>query len=426
MSFFDVFKGKQYKKELEELKKSKMSIEQMDAFKLQQSIIDKKKELDELNSNVEKLSTEKKTLADKLNELSQKIDNANSTIEMQEYGLYEPKYDFATSLGYKEKLTEIRKNQKEMIRKKVAVDYREDWTVDGSKAKGTKMTNDSIKLVLRAFNNECEAAINKVKYSNYDSIQKRIERSYEQINKLTSVTQVSISYYYLDSKLEELALAYEYAKKKEQEKEELREQRQREREEKALQKEVAQKKKVIDKEINHFKNVIAELQEKLKSITDDNEATAINKQLSELEQKIDERDHEKEELDYRTANASAGYVYIISNIGSFGKDVFKIGVTRRLDPTERISELSSASVPFKFDVHALIFSYDAYKLENELHSYFDKYKLNKVNNHKEFYKIPIEKIKEKLAEYKELTIDFEEMADAEEYRQTLAIENNDK
>ena len=426
MGFFDVFKGKQYKKELEELKKSKMSIEQMDAFELQQSIIDKKKELDELNSNVEKLSTEKKTLADKLNELSQKIDNANSTIEMQEYGLYEPKYDFATSLGYKEKLTEIRKNQKEMIRKKVAVDYREDWTVDGSKAKGTKMTNDSIKLVLRAFNNECEAAINKVKYSNYDSIQKRIERSYEQINKLTSVTQVSISYYYLDSKLEELALAYEYAKKKDQEKEELREQRQREREEKALQKEVAQKKKVIDKEINHFKNVIAELQEKLKSITDDNEATAINKQLSELEQKIDERDHEKEELDYRTANASAGYVYIISNIGSFGKDVFKIGVTRRLDPTERISELSSASVPFKFDIHALIFSYDAYKLETELHNYFDNYKINKVNNHKEFYKIPIEKIKEKLAEYKELTIDFEEMADAEEYRQTLAIENNDK
>lgn len=426
MGFFDVFKGKQYKKELEELKKSKMSIEQMDAFELQQSIIDKKKELDELNSNVEKLSTEKKTLADKLNELSQKIDNANSTIEMQEYGLYEPKYDFATSLGYKEKLTEIRKNQKEMIRKKVAVDYREDWTVDGSKAKGTKMTNDSIKLVLRAFNNECEAAINKVKYSNYDSIQKRIERSYEQINKLTSVTQVSISYYYLNSKLEELSLAYEYARKKEQEKEELREQRQREREEKALQKEVAQKKKVIDKEINHFKNVIAELQEKLKSITDDNEATAINKQLSELEQKIGERDHEKEELDYRTANASAGYVYIISNIGSFGKDVFKIGVTRRLDPTERISELSSASVPFKFDIHALIFSYDAYKLETELHNYFDNYKINKVNNHKEFYKIPIEKIKEKLAEYKELTIDFEEMADAEEYRQTLAIENNDK
>lgn len=426
MSFFDVFKGKQYKKELEELKKSKMSIEQMDAFELQQSIIDKKKELDELNSNVEKLSTEKKTLADKLNELSQKIDNANNTIEMQEYGLYEPKYDFATSLGYKEKLTEIRKNQKEMIRKKVAVDYREGWTVDGSKAKGTKMTNDSIKLVLRAFNNECEAAINKVKYSNYDSIQKRIERSYEQINKLTSVTQVSISYYYLNSKLEELSLAYEYARKKEQEKEELCEQRQREREEKALQKEVAQKKKVIDKEINHFKNVIAELQEKLKSITDDNEATAINKQLSELEQKIGERDHEKEELDYRTANASAGYVYIISNIGSFGKDVFKIGVTRRLDPTERISELSSASVPFKFDIHALIFSYDAYKLETELHNYFDNYKINKVNNHKEFYKIPIEKIKEKLAEYKELTIDFEEMADAEEYRQTLAIENNDK
>ena len=193
-----------------------------------------------------------------------------------------------------------------------------------------------------------------------------------------------------------------------------------------MQKEVAQKKKVIDKDITHYENVITELQEKLKNLTNDAEVKDINDQVAELKKKMDDREKEKEELDYRTANASAGYVYVISNIGSFGKDIFKIGVTRRLDPLERISELSSASVPFKFDVHALIFSYDAYKLENELHSYFDKYKLNKVNNHKEFYKIPIEKIKEKLAEYKELTIDFEEMADAEEYRQTLAIENNDK
>ena len=99
--------------------------------------------------------------------------------------------------------------------------------------------------------------------------------------------------------------------------------------------------------------------------------------------------------------------------------MFKIGVTRRLDPLERIGELSSASVPFKFDVHALIFSYDAYKLESELHNYFDKYRVNKVNNRKEFFKVPIEKIESKLEEYKDLTIDFSKDADAEEYRQSI-------
>src|SRR5699024_8109211 len=125
--------------------------------------------------------------------------------------------------------------------------------------------------------------------------------------------------------------------------------------------------------------------------------------------------------DYRNAHALAGYVYIISNIGAFGSDVFKIGVTRRLDPLERIGELSSASVPFKFDVHALIFSYQAYQLENELHAYFDDYRINKVNNRKEFFKVPINLIEQKLAEYKDLTIDFTKDPVAEEFRESLNL-----
>lgn len=430
MGLLDVFKAGQYKKELEELKNSKMSIEQMNAFELQQSILNKKQEIEQLDKEIKKLTKNKDKLDkaidknnEKLNSLSSEIIDANETIVMQDFGLYKPKYNFATSLGYKEKLEETRKKQKDMIKRKVAVTCDTNWTVEGSKAKGTKMTNDTIKLVLRAFNNECEAAINKVKFSNYESIRKRIERSFEQLNKLTSVNKVSITYPYLAEKLDELSLAYEYERKKEEEKEELREQRQKEREEKALQKEVERKKKIIDKDINHYENMISELQEKLKNLTGDEKNHIIN-QVDELKQKIEEREKEKEDLDYRTTNASAGYVYIISNIGSFGKDVFKIGVTRRLNPLERISELSSASVPFKFDVHALIFSYDAYKLESDLHAYFDKYKLNKVNNHKEFYKVPITKVKEKLEEYKELTVDFTEEADAEEYKQTLAFEKS--
>lgn len=128
-------------------------------------------------------------------------------------------------------------------------------------------------------------------------------------------------------------------------------------------------------------------------------------------------------MDYRESNARAGYVYIISNIGSFGNDVVKIGVTRRLEPLERINELSSASVPFKFDVHALIFSYDAYTLESQLHQHFSAHRINKVNNRKEFFKVSIEDIEEVLVSHKNLTIDFEKMAEAQEYRESLIKES---
>lgn len=159
--------------------------------------------------------------------------------------------------------------------------------------------------------------------------------------------------------------------------------------------------------------------EKKLNYAEDQQQSEIYKQLDELKSSIVAKQEEKEDLDYRDAHASAGYVYIISNIGAFGPDVVKIGVTRRIDPLERISELSSASVPFKFDIHALIFSYEAYQLESELHNYFDQYRINKVNKRKEFFNIPILEIKNKLKEYNHLTIDFKETPDAEEFRQSL-------
>ena len=170
--------------------------------------------------------------------------------------------------------------------------------------------------------------------------------------------------------------------------------------------------------------MINELKQKLENISDEQNKKDLENQIIEFYSKVTEKESEKEELDYRTAHASAGYVYIISNVGAFGPDVFKIGVTRRLEPLERIGELSSASVPFKFDVHALIFSYEAYQLETELHEYFSKFRINKINSRKEFFKVPIELIEEKLKDYKDLTIDFQKEADAEEFRESLAVEVN--
>ncbi|MFW7359607.1 DUF4041 domain-containing protein [Vagococcus fluvialis] len=435
MGLLDFLKVNEYKKEIEvlnndlsKLKDKKLSVEQMTALELNEEILKQQKNLELLESEIVKKQSKYSEIETKfiqkqsdIHTLQSKLIIIEDDLLMESYGLYVPKYDFATSLGYKEKITSIRSTQKQMIKDKSAVNYFDNWAVDGSKAKGRKMTNDNIKQILRSFNNECEASINKVKYNNIQSIEKRIKTSFEQLNKLNKSIKLSITNEFLNLKLNELYLAYEYERKKQDEKEALKEQREREREEKALQKEIQSKKKVIDKDIKHYQNLIDELKKKISESSSDEERDSIEQQIIDLGVKVKEREEEKEELDYRTAHASAGYVYIISNIGAFGDDVVKIGVTRRIDPLERISELSSASVPFKFDVHALIFSYDAYKLETELHQYFNSYRINKVNNRKEFFKVPISKIEEKLAEYGELTIDFRANVDAEEYRESLVL-----
>jgi hypothetical protein len=410
-----------------ELSEVKLSIEQMSALDLQknisekqdaltiisQSISDKTNFLNEILTRIDNLLSHQRKLQSQLTVLE-------SDIAMEEFGLYKPRYDFASSLEYKDKLNVIREMQKAMIKSKSAVNYSENWTVDGSKAKGKKMTNDNIKMILRSFNNECEAAINKVKFSNIQSIEKRIHSSLNQHNKLNDSNKVSLTQRFLDLKLQELYLAFEYEQKKEEEKEALREQREKEKEEKALQKEIDSKKKVIHKEMSHLENVISELELKL-IVADESEKNSLELQILELKENLNKFEEEIEELDYRTAHAAAGYVYVISNIGSFGEDIVKIGVTRRLDPLERINELSSASVPFKFDVHALIFSYDAYNLESNLHNKFSDKRLNIVNNRKEFFKISIDEIENELQAYKDLTIDFSKVPEAQEYRESLKI-----
>lgn len=163
------------------------------------------------------------------------------------------------------------------------------------------------------------------------------------------------------------------------------------------------------------------MQEKIDNADDQNEVESLKSELAELQQQLDELKEKKEKLTNRAENPTAGYVYIISNIGSFGPDVFKIGVIRRLEPMDRINELGSASVPFKFDVHALIFSDDAFKLEAELHKHFAKQRINQVNSRKEYFNITIDEIKQVLEKYRNLTFDFHEVPEAEEFRESKKI-----
>jgi hypothetical protein len=339
-------------------------------------------------------------------------------ILVQEFGLYKPQFEFASSLDYKEKLSEVRATQKELIKNKQAVTGNTQWEVNGSAAKGRKMVSDTQKLLLRAFNSECDELVSKVKYTNFDASLDKIYKSSEAISKLGAIMNISITQNYLNSKVKELRLAFEFQTKKQQEKEELKAARAEQREQAKIQKELEEQRRKIEKEQTHYQTAFEKLQMQLE-LNPDNPDLLLKK--AELESQLSEIDKALNDVDYRQANMRAGYVYIISNIGAFGENVYKIGMTRRLEPQERIDELGDASVPFNFDVHAMIFSDDAPALEAALHRAFENRKLNMVNQRREFFNVTLDEIKEVVKKNFDKTVEFIDVPDAEQYRISMRM-----
>lgn len=439
MGLGDLFKVNDYKKRINELEdvntellqKNKLvsDTKQATAVELEDMIKEKKKTLKNLDKRynakleqlkIDKLKDKRNSLKDDIRKLQSEIVTYQEIVNIESFGLYQPRYNFDNSSIYKDKLAELRQHQKDLIKKDRAGIVVNAMTLDGSVRKGKTMQKRNIKQLVRSFNTECEAAINKVTYSNYDRTEKRIDRSFKQLNSLNKSNGIVLSDSYLDAKKEELALVFEYSQKKQEEKDILREQREQEREEKKVQKEIEQQRKQVLKDTQHFENAKSELEEKITNANEE-EKEALLLKLKELENKLEQLQAQKSDLDYREGHATAGYVYIISNIGSFGQGIYKIGVTRRLEPMDRINELASASVPFKFDVHAMIFSENAYGLESELHELFKDQRVNKMNNRKEYYNITMDNIKQALKKYSDLTFDFNEDAEAYEYRESLRL-----
>ena len=373
------------------------------------------------NNEINKKPNEEyRELNEKINNLKNQIIVFEDTLLLQDYGLYTPRYDFLNSEEYKLRLEKIRTEQKEMIKNDTAILGAKNWTVDGSKTKGSKMVSDMKKLFLRAFNSDCDDVINRVKYNNYEMSLKKIRSSAESIEKLGKTMGLMISSNYINSKIEELHLAFEYNLKKQEEKEQQKEIRAEMREQAKLQKEIEEQRKKLEKEQNHYETAYRKLQLQLQEKPDD--VDLINKKL-EIEKHLQNVKKSLSDVDYREANHKAGYVYIISNIGSFGENIYKIGMTRRLEPQDRIDELGDASVPFNFDVHAMIFSDDAPALENALHKAFEHKKLNMVNHRREFFNVTLDEIKEVVKNNFDKTVEFIDFADAEQYRISEKLRN---
>ncbi|KAA5261918.1 MULTISPECIES: DUF4041 domain-containing protein [Bacteroides] len=385
---------------------------------------DAKEELqkEELESkdNIEKLKKEAEELLEEIENKKKQVVELDNTILLQDYGMYSPVYDFADSEMYKDRLDAIRTEQKNMILYKTAATCSTNWTLNGSEAQGRVMTNQNIKQILRCFNDECDMLISKVKFNNATAFIEKIRKSYDALNKMNSKNAVSISYEYLELKVQELQLAYEYAQKKQEEKEEQRRIREQMREEARLQKEIEEARKDIEKEQKHYMNALLKLDKQLGEC-DEVEKEVLLEKKSEIERHLSELDIAIKDIDYREANKRAGYVYIISNIGSFGENVYKIGMTRRLDPMERVDELGDASVPFKFDVHAMIFSDDAPTLETALHHAFENKKVNMINGRREFFNVTLEEIEEVVKANYDKTVEFVQIPQAEQYRESQKI-----
>lgn len=388
-----------------------------------------------LEAKILALKEQETAKTEKLNKLSEKLKKINNDITekkkelielddeilFQSYSLFKPMYDFSSSEVYKLQLDSIREQQKAMIKDKSAVDFFDGWTVDGSKSKGRKMTNDNIKMILRCFNTDCENAIDRVKYNNIDSMRNRIKKSYETLNKLNEVNQISIRPSFLELKMSELQVAVEYALKKQDEKEEQKRIRQELREQAKLQKELEEARKNIVKEQQHYSNALTKLNTQLESDLSEEQKNNLLEKKQEVEEQLQKLQKSLENVDYRAANQKAGYVYIISNIGAFGENVYKIGMTRRLEPMDRVDELGDASVPFNFDVHAMIFSEDAPKLEAALHKAFEDKKLNMINTRREFFHVTLDEIEQVVKENYDKTVEFVKTPPAEQYRRSKAI-----
>ncbi len=388
--------------------------------------------------NIDELTTAKRSEYDHSNEALKELNNKyiaaleifksledelqvyNNELDLIKFGLYKPQYDYFTSEEYKQKIEYNYLKQKECIAADKAAICHTEWTISGSKQDGRKMTTLYKKLMLFAFNGESDALIAKLKWNTATRTIERLNKSFDNVNRLGAIANVELTREYLKLKLDELALTHEYENKKQSEKEEQRRIRESMREEEKALRDFEIARREAEDEEKRYQKALSRVKEDLKYASKD-EIDNLNGKLVELEQKLKEAEEKRQRAVSMAQQTKVGHIYIISNIGSFGEDVYKIGMTRRLEPLDRVRELSDAAVPFRYDVHGIIFSENAPQLEHELHKHFHSQRINKVNGRKEFFRVSLNEIAEYVNSHSNAEIAFTLMAEAREYRETLTL-----
>lgn len=350
---------------------------------------------------------ERDHLKAELKALKGEIVETRETEILQEVGIYEYRHPLEDAPAYKAKLAGISARIKDAAKAGRAVVGSTTWTVNGSAAQGRKMVTEFSKLMLRAYNNEADNAVRSMKPYALDSAIARLTKARETISKLGTTMSIRVEDRYHKLRIEELELTADYLAKVAEEKERDREIRARAREDELARREIEREQARLAKEQEHHRLAM----EALRAQGDDTAADELEAKVAEVQDAIDG-------LTRRAANTRAGSVYIISNIGAFGPDMVKIGMTRRLDPMDRVRELGDASVPFRYDVHAIVPSDDAVGLETRLHHELAHAKVNLVNTRREFFRVHPDEVRDLLLEFGESILHWQEEPEALEWRQS--------
>ncbi|WNV87262.1 DUF4041 domain-containing protein [Umezawaea sp. Da 62-37] len=324
---------------------------------------------------------------------------------LQEVGVYEYAHPLDDALAYKDSLAALKQRIKEAA-KGDAVTCQVDWAVNGSVKEGQRLGRDMAKLMLRSYNAEADNAVRAVKPHTREAVKKRLTTTRDTVGRLGVLMRIVISPDYHRLRLHEIDLTSDYLVKVEAEREQARAERERLREEAKVSKEIERERARLAKERAHYTTVVAKLEAK----GDPAGLERAREQLASVDSAI-------AGIEERAANVRAGYVYVISNIGAFGPDVVKIGMTRRLEPMDRVRELGDASVPFRFDTHALFFSEDAVALETSLHHKLAHRRLNLVNPRREFFYATPAEVRDLLVSLgNDHVLEYNDIAEAVEWR----------
>ena len=382
-------------------------------------------QLKELFRSIEEKQAAHQQAAADLHDIQSEVDLYSRVADFTEYGIFEePKYLHETSERYSVEIKRIRERQSEMIKAGKAVELPDGIQVDGSSKKGRAILDGQAKMLLRTFNIECDLLIEKLNPSNFDRTLERIEKNAETLEKLAVSLMCGLSPDYVQLKFEEAKLYYEYTLKKAREQEEQRQIREQMREE---QKAIREYEKAIadaDRQEKMVEGLLKKAKDQLAGAHEEAKAELAAK-VAVLEQQLADAEAQMARAKSLAEQTRRGHVYVISNIGSFGDDIYKIGLTRRLDPMDRVKELGDASVPFEFDVHAIIFSEDAPAMETALHRKFNHRRVNAVNLRKEFFRVSLSEIKNAVSELSIEEADFRMTALAEEYFESLRLQGGD-
>jgi len=354
------------------------------------------------------VAEERVRLEQQLARLQSQVVTTQETAILQEVGVYEYQHPLSDSVKYKDRLEKIQSEIKSMTRTDgSAVLAAQGWTVNGSAAQGRRMVRDFSKLMLRAYNAEADNLVRGMKPYKLSSAKERLGKVVSTIERLGKTMEIQISPGYHRLRVMELELTADYREMLAHEKEQEREERARLREERKVQAEIEREREKLRKEQQHYQNAL----EALIAKGDMDGAARVSGQLADVDKAISD-------VDYRAANVRAGYVYVISNLGSFGERMIKVGMTRRLEPRDRIRELSDASVPFNFDVHALFFSDDAVGIETEMHQRLAERRVNHVNARREFFYATPSEARALLLQLTGELLQFQETPEAVEFRQS--------